>query len=128
MTREPLWRPDPAKAAASHLSRFTSLAAGRTGLAFPDYASLHRWSVTDPGAFWSAVWDYTDVVATRQADAPVRDLSRFPGIGHNDGIAADHNLGYRADTILFAQGELRIGNRSRRHDDIGVVKTDAPTE
>ena len=56
------------------------------------------------------------------------DLLRLLGINQNDGIAADHYLGYRVDAILFAQVELRIGNRPRRHDDIGMVKTDASTE
>ena len=30
-----------------------------------DYESLHRWSISELGAFWSAVWDFTGVVGDK---------------------------------------------------------------
>ncbi|MEM9711527.1 MAG: acetoacetate--CoA ligase [Actinomycetota bacterium] len=48
---EVLREPVAEVAAASALARFGT----RRG--FDDYASLHRWSVTDPAAFWAAIGD-----------------------------------------------------------------------
>jgi len=43
-----------------------------------DYACLHRWSVEDPEAFWSAVWDFGNVVGSRGAGV-LAGARRFPG-------------------------------------------------
>lgn len=53
----PIWTPDPDRKAA---------AAGRD-LSRP--ADLHRWSVADPGAFWSLVWDFCEVPGDKGAVA-----------------------------------------------------------
>ena len=76
MTGQPLWQPDPAAAAASHLAKFTTRAEAVAGAEFADYASLHRWSVADPAAFWAAFWDYADIVAETPFESPVRNLEQ----------------------------------------------------
>ena len=49
----PLWTPTPAVRGAR--TRLAEFAGGR------DYAEVHQWSVRDPGAFWAAAWDFTEV-------------------------------------------------------------------
>jgi acetoacetyl-CoA synthetase len=63
----PLWRPDPARAEATHLARFVHH-VGRAG-----YAELHRWSVEQPSEFWAAVWDQCGVVGRRGVEVLVPD-------------------------------------------------------
>ncbi len=53
---EVLWEPSAAVASATRLARFA--AAHGHG----DYRSLHRWSITEPDAFWSAVGDELGVI------------------------------------------------------------------
>ena len=53
----PLWTPSPAAAQASAMRAFMGYAGERAGRSFGSYAELHRWSVDDRAAFWSAVWD-----------------------------------------------------------------------
>ena len=65
MSEKPQWRPDPERARAAQLTRFGERAAERVGHGFADYAALHRWSVEQPGAFWSLVWDFCGVVGER---------------------------------------------------------------
>ncbi len=50
-----LWTPSPERAAATNLARFCAV----TG--HSSYEDQHRWSVAEPGAFWSAVWDFCEV-------------------------------------------------------------------
>jgi acetoacetyl-CoA synthetase len=70
VTDTPLWRPDPARIEATHLARFLDQAGQ------PDYPSLHRWSVTHPDEFWSAVWGQCGVIGERDGPvvAPGRDV------------------------------------------------------
>ena len=79
MRNQPLWHPAPAAVKQSNMTRFARQAAAVAGKQFPDYEALHQWSIADPGAFWSAVWRFADIRASRPADVPVRHLDRFPG-------------------------------------------------
>jgi acetoacetyl-CoA synthetase len=74
----PLWRPTPEAIAAHPLTRFTRLAAARTGLAFAGYDDLHAWSVADPAAFWDLIWEFGAVVGTKGGRVLV-DADRMPG-------------------------------------------------
>jgi acetoacetyl-CoA synthetase len=63
-----LWEPDQQTVHDARITRFMRwLAApipGR-GHEFGDYAGLWQWSVTQPGEFWAAVWDYFEVLGHR---------------------------------------------------------------
>ncbi len=62
---EPLWTPDPETLPKLRIESFRRSAERRTGLRIPDTGALHRWSVEDPGAFWSLVWDETGVIGDK---------------------------------------------------------------
>ena len=53
-----LWSPSPGRVAASQLDRFRR----RVRPEAADSDELWRWSVEDPGSFWRAVWDWSDVI------------------------------------------------------------------
>ena len=60
MTGEILWQPD-APIRRAHLTRFMDRVAARHGMPVPDYASLHRWSVESPDAFWGELATFCDL-------------------------------------------------------------------
>lgn len=66
-----LWSPKPEAFEASALTRF----AAENGFAASDYESLHRWSISDKGAFWASVWDFCGVVGDKGATKFVPDES-----------------------------------------------------
>ena len=51
----PLWTPDPERAARSGMARFMRLAGKR------DYDELHRWSVEHSEDFWELLWKFGEV-------------------------------------------------------------------
>jgi acetoacetyl-CoA synthetase len=55
MSEQPLWTPDPARAAQTGMARFMRL-AGRK-----DYAGLHRWSIEHSEDFWGLLWKFAEV-------------------------------------------------------------------
>lgn len=77
------------------IGRFLGWLERERGLAFEDYATLHRWSVDDPEGFWSAIAGFFGV---RFAAPPERVLGRrempgaewFPGATLN---YAEHAVG-----------------------------------
>ncbi|MGA7985211.1 MAG: acetoacetate--CoA ligase [Burkholderiales bacterium] len=73
MSDEPLWTPNPARAARTGMAQFMARAGG-----FADYDSLHRWSVDEREKFWSLLWDFCGVQGDKGGRALV-DGDRMPG-------------------------------------------------
>jgi acetoacetyl-CoA synthetase len=59
-----LWEPDQQTVHDARITRFMRWLADR-GQPFGGYADLWQWSVTQPGPFWAAVWDYFEVLGRR---------------------------------------------------------------
>jgi acetoacetyl-CoA synthetase len=93
----PLWRPSADRIAATRLTAFVgSVEAG----------DLHRWSIEQPEAFWTAVWKFCGVRGEAGARVLV-DGSRMPGAKF-----------FPDATLNFAENVL--GDRS---DDVAIVAT-----
>ena len=86
------------------MTRFTRRAEAATGRTFASYDDLHAWSIEDPGAFWSEVWKFTGVRASRTADVPVKALERFPGANWFDGA----RLNYAENLLRYRDGQTAL--------------------
>ncbi|HJW02027.1 MAG TPA: acetoacetate--CoA ligase, partial [Azospira sp.] len=73
-----LWRPGPERVAAANLSRFMAAASQATGSPLQNYDALWQWSVDQPAAFWSLLWDFCGVVG-EQGSVVLEDGDRMPG-------------------------------------------------
>jgi acetoacetyl-CoA synthetase len=58
---ELLWTPSAAFTESSQLRQFERWLAAKRDLRFADFDALWRWSVTQPEAFWGALWDYFEI-------------------------------------------------------------------
>jgi acetoacetyl-CoA synthetase len=96
-----LWEPTPERAAASHL---TALMRRNC---FVGYDALWQFSVEEPAAFWTAVWEDGGVIASIMPNAPMGD-EVMPG--------TDWFPGAR---LNFAENLLR-----RTDDGIAVITVD----
>ncbi|MBK7904760.1 MAG: acetoacetate--CoA ligase [Proteobacteria bacterium] len=74
----PHWTPSAARVAAARLTAFHAFARER-GAPGGNYSSLWQWSVDEPAAFWSAVFDFAGVIADRWPGPVLRDSGRMPG-------------------------------------------------
>jgi acetoacetyl-CoA synthetase len=61
----PLWQPSAERIAAARLSSFMAAVRRRWQVDCGDYASLWRWSVDQPEAFWTSVWEECRVLGER---------------------------------------------------------------
>ena len=102
---EMLWQPSPERIADANLTRFAALVRERHGLSAGDYAALHRWSIEDRAAFWTAIWEYGAVIGDRGDGPALVDGDRMPGAKW-----------FPAARLNFAENLLR-----RRDDAPGIV-------
>jgi len=62
------------------------------------YASLWRWSVAEPAAFWASIWEYFGVLGKR-GDAPVLQGGQMPAIAW----FSDSSLNYSRNALRAAK-------------------------
>ncbi|RFB15347.1 acetoacetate--CoA ligase [Bacillus sp. HNG] len=56
-----LWEPSETWISQSNLMKFSQ----KVGIPLLPYERFHRWSVAQPETFWSAVWDFSDVIGDK---------------------------------------------------------------
>ena len=113
MTPQPIWTPSPARIAAAGITRYRAWLKETRGLAFADYESLWRWSVTDLDAFWTSIWDFGRVIA-HQPYRRVLSARTMPGAKWFEGATlnyAEHALAaarhHGAEPAIVCQSETR---------------------
>ena len=79
-----LWEPDHKTVRDARITHFMHWLAARDKLNLGGYEDLWRWSVTEPGQFWAAIWDYFEVLGDRGpgpvlAGQVMPDVRWFPG-------------------------------------------------
>jgi len=86
---ELLWTPDPGRVANTRLAEYLRWLERERGLAFSDYAALHRWSVGDLDAFWRSIFDYFDVRSSTPV-GPVLGRRTMPGAEWFPGVRLNY--------------------------------------
>ena len=61
------------------MTAFRRAVERRWGVDLPDYPALYSWSVDNLEQFWTSVWTFCDVIASRQADRVLVHGDRMPG-------------------------------------------------
>ena len=75
----PLWTPDPGHAATTHMARFIEFTGRELAPSVSDYDALYAWSLEQPEAFWSALWEFGDVRADRRGSRVTEGWPAMPG-------------------------------------------------
>ncbi len=75
---EPLWSPSPERFAQANLSRFARHVEREYGVRAADYDALYAWSIRESEKFWTAVWDFCEVIGDR-GQRTLIDGDRMPG-------------------------------------------------
>jgi len=78
MPEQPLWTPPANAVATANMTRFMRLVDERHDLGLDGFPSLHRFSVERREDFWSAVWDFGEIIGDK-GDARLADGDKMPG-------------------------------------------------
>ncbi len=107
---ETLWQPTASSASKAVVTEYARWLAGHGGpdIPAPDgvlaYRDLWRWSVDEPAAFWSSIWDFFAVVGSRGPgpiiSGQLPDVSWFAW--HNPQLCAERPLPSGVDSARTA--------------------------
>ena len=84
-----LWEPDDKTVRQARVTRFMSWLKDRHQLHLGGYEDLWQWSVSQPGEFWSAVWDYFEVLGER-GEGPALAGTVMPDVRWFDGATLNY--------------------------------------
>ena len=76
---DPLWRPSEEKINNANLTRFIDFVNTKYGLKISDFESLYQWSIDQREDFWSSIWDFGDVIASKPYDKVLEDSPTMIG-------------------------------------------------
>jgi acetoacetyl-CoA synthetase len=60
------------------MARFIRFVNERYSSTIENYHQLHEWSVENIPQFWATIWDFTDIISSREYDEVVINLDEFP--------------------------------------------------
>jgi acetoacetyl-CoA synthetase len=111
----PLWTPEKARADQTTLAAFSRFVSSRSGKSLADYDELHRYSVAEPGEFWSALWDFAGVIGDKGAPPFLVDAGKMLGarffLGARLNFAENLLRKDGTDTALTFWGEDKVKRR-----------------
>jgi acetoacetyl-CoA synthetase len=75
----PLWTPTATRVMEANIAHFIAWVQETGAAEIQDYPSLYQWSITQPEAFWAAVWRFCRIRATREWDKVLEGADKMPG-------------------------------------------------
>src|SRR6202008_1459043 len=95
-----LWPPSERAIEEAQVTQFARHAIRKHRLDLNSYADFYRWSVDHPELFWTEVWDWCGVVASRKGGSVLVDADKMPGARW-----------FPEARLNFAENLLRRGDR-----------------
>ena len=109
-----LWQPTPEAVASSQMTQFREYVNQAFNTNLGDYAELYDWSITHILQFWTAIWDFMEIIHTAEPEEVIDDLNKMPGADWFGGARlnfAENLLRFRDDRIAIRfQGEDQIAS------------------
>jgi acetoacetyl-CoA synthetase len=74
-----LWQPSERAIEEAHVTQFARQVIRKRRLELNSYPDFYRWSVEQPEEFWSDLWDFCGVIASRKGTTVLVDGDKMPG-------------------------------------------------
>src|SRR5438874_13691266 len=74
-----LWQPSERAIEEAQITQFAGQIVRKRRLELNGYPEFYRWTVDNPEEFWSDVWDFCGVIASRRGSSVLVDGDKMPG-------------------------------------------------
>jgi len=109
---EKIWQPTEDIVINSNMYKFMTNVNKRFNKQFNDYNELWLWSVNNLNYFWSQMWDYAEIIASKEYDRVIDDEDKMPNVKWFPGAKlnfAQNLLRFKDNNIaLIFKGEDQI--------------------
>jgi len=109
--KKPIWIPSAKRVQDANITRFMAFVNKSHGTDFESYEELYNWSIADIPAFWATMWEFCEIITSREYDRVVDDTLKMPGARWFSGARlnfAENLLRFRDErTAIVFKGEAR---------------------
>ncbi len=75
----PIWQPSQAAIEQAQITQFARHIVRKYKLELNTYPEFYQWTVDNPEPFWSEIWDWCGVIASKKGSTVLVDGDRMPG-------------------------------------------------
>ncbi|MDY6792751.1 MAG: AMP-binding protein, partial [Thermodesulfobacteriota bacterium] len=104
-----LWKPSEERVKGTNMYRFMNFVNDKIGKGFTDYDPMYRWSIENIPEFWTLMWEFAEIRASKPYSQVINDVIKMPGAKWFTGARlnfAENLLRYRDDHVaLIFKGE-----------------------
>ncbi|MBT8373690.1 MAG: AMP-binding protein, partial [Deltaproteobacteria bacterium] len=104
-----LWKPSDERVKQTNMYRFMNFVNEKLGKDFTEYNPMYQWSIENIAEFWTLMWEFAEIIASKPYDQVIDDIHKMPGAKWFSGARlnfAENLLRYQDDHVaLIFKGE-----------------------
>ena len=74
-----LWSPSDERIKSSQMYKFIKIINEKNNINIQNFTDLHTWSIENKADFWSAIWDFFDVIGSKGMEPYIDPINQMPG-------------------------------------------------
>ena len=74
-----LWSPSDERVKSSQMYKFMKIINKKNNINIQNFTDLHTWSIENKADFWSAIWDFFDVIGSKGMEPYIDPINKMPG-------------------------------------------------
>ena len=98
---EVLWQPSERAVEEAQVTQFARQVIRKRKLDVNTYPDFYRWTVENPEEFWTDVWDFCGVIASKRGSTVLVDGQKMPGYFASGGGGTEGTI----DPLITRDGE-----------------------
>lgn len=111
---QPIWQPTTAAIAHSQMTQFSAYVTEHYPVTLTNYAALYEWSIQQPEQFWSALWDFCEIIAAQRWQTVLSHPEKMPGATWFEGASLNfaenllrHHTSQKPALIFYNENKVR---------------------
>ena len=108
--KKPLWTPTNKQRLNSNMWKFMEYVNEQYNLQLTHYQQLYQWSIQHMAEFWSAVWTFCEIRASREWISVLNKTDEFP-----------HYEWFKGSRLNFAENLLRYASKDEFQDRAAII-------
>ena len=74
-----LWSPSDERVKSSQIFKFIKIINEKNNVNIQNFTDLHTWSIENKADFWSAIWDFFNVIGSKGMKPYINPINKMPG-------------------------------------------------
>ena len=79
VSNEVVWSPSDTRVKSSHMHKFMQSINKKYNINLSSFSELHTWSIENKTQFWELIWDFFDIIGSKETKPYIDPLNKMSG-------------------------------------------------